>query len=107
MNETTKGKPTPGPWVAEWGTRKEVGQELGWEVFGQGDDSPIVAEIPDHNENRSADAALIAAAPDLLAALSDLAAYVDGYEYAASWAGRPHQIMDNARAAIAKTKGEA
>ena len=50
---------------------------------------------------------LMAAAPDLLAALSDLAAYVDGYEYAASWAGRPHQIMDNARAAIAKTKGEA
>ena len=107
MSETTKGKPTPGPWVANWSIRQDVGQEMGWAVFGRGDDVPVVAEISDYNENRSADAALISAAPDLLAALSDLAAYVDGYEYAASWAGRPHQIMDNARAAIAKAKGEA
>ena len=46
------------------------------------------------------DAHLIAAAPDLLVALEGLE------EYVSRWYNKPHGLLKEARAAIAKAKGE-
>ena len=57
-------------------------------------------------EQMWANARLIAAAPELYAALESLTQYVDSYRYNSAWAGRPHAIMDAARAAIARATGK-
>jgi gentisate 1,2-dioxygenase len=88
-------KHTPGPWkiVDAWNDHMVEGQN-GEEIIWQ--DGPH--GTPTINE---ANARLIAAAPDLLEALENLADYVD--ERAGDNECRP---IENARAAIAKAKGE-
>lgn len=57
-----------------------------------------------YSEQRAADARLIAAAPDLLTALDDLLAYLEGYDHDYPEAAPK---FDRARAAIAKARGQA
>ena len=92
-------KHTPGPWEAVNGPEdtyyvEECGQR------------GIVAEVLHicTDEWTDANASLIAAAPDLLAALRDL---VDDCESANGCMGNEHKIdTDEARAAIAKAEGK-
>lgn len=74
---------TPGPWAhTDYGSIKDANNATVAEVLPGG---------------RTADARLIAAAPDLLAALEEVVSLSD----------RDHAAWDRARAAIAKAKGEA
>ena len=89
--------PTPGPWEIRDGGEEVYGTAI-YEV-GAHDLDPLAAV---QNE---ADARLIAAAPDLFAALEELQAWVDK----ASDLGAPlhseSPVCVDARAAIAKAKG--
>ena len=84
-------KHTPGPWT--------VADEAGDLVLTvRGINDEFIADLS------IANAHLIAAAPDLLAALLDIVAIDDG-DISALW---PYcDLFDNARAAIAKATGEA
>lgn len=78
---------TPGPWsVSPTKHRTIIASAQGFHVAAMDDVSP-------------ADAALIAAAPDLLAALQEMLKYAEGFEDA-------DHVID-ARAAIARATGEA
>lgn len=73
------------------------------------DGSPVAScsaprNTPEAWARANANARLIAAAPDLLAALKELAGIVDGQPWRSAWPGRPHKAMDAARAAIAKAE---
>ncbi len=57
---------TPGPWNAR-----------GMAIFRDGEDALSVATVNQHKSECAANAQLIAAAPDLLAALRHIAAYPD------------------------------
>ncbi len=59
---------------------------------------------PDVND---ANAALIAAAPDLFTALEALALHIDRIPYGKPYAGRQHDLVDAARAALKKARGGA
>lgn len=84
-------KHTPGPWYSK-PTAGDHGQHL---IFSEQSDAPTVAVV--YNDNGDAD--IIAAAPELLAALEDLRASVQ------KWA--PQIDQSRARYAIAKAKGTA
>ena len=96
-------KHTPGPWVA----RKTGGAgwpgQIGWAI----DFNEIQEQVVDF-VYEEADAHLIAAAPELLEALSDALADFDNW--AAHEDNYPHEHLvawaEKARAAIAKAKGE-
>jgi hypothetical protein len=82
---TTQATHTPGPWKEK---RKLA--------IYSADDEPICAVFPAETEARSkADARLIAAAPDLLAALETIAAGNTD----------PGRMVEIAREAIAQTEG--
>lgn len=92
---------TPGPWVwrAKSGSLHQVGDAPA--QFGQFGKC-VLTPIYEYDSGADtivsdADAALIAAAPDLLAALKDLHEAVQG-------GGYPHAAMTEARAAIAKAE---
>lgn len=103
---------TPGPWVAnEYGVvhapagKDEHNQQLWRDIYFDRDAKT--------NEERVATARLIAAAPDLLAALrcaladleGALQAHRDGDPHAHDW--KAHALsIDEARAAIAKAEGQ-
>lgn len=79
---------TPAPWKVD-------GKYTYNAIFGGDNNSRLVAEVPD-----AADAALIAAAPELLAALKDMVeAQRNGKFYATT--------INNALSAIAKAGGAA
>lgn len=85
---------TPGPW--------RIG-DAGHTVFGPKTDAPAPTMVAQRLTR--ANARLIAAAPDLLAALEDLldlgrAGFIRGEDIAVT------RAVDAARAAIAKAKGE-
>jgi len=92
----------PGPWVVEWSTRSGYSDSgvKGWHVDNGDAGEPVICEIPDDERadgsSRAANARLIAAAPDLLAALKEVVAISD----------RKHDAWDKAHAAIAKAQGE-
>ena len=89
-------KSTPGPWEVNGSGEYEI-CEL--------DTVTITAnhDISDDGPERvMADARLIAAAPDLLAALEELSEYIDGY-FDMDQLG--NERLASARAAIAKAKG--
>lgn len=95
---------TPGPWTAGWGDR---GHGNGDYIVLSPDDSVVIAKI--ETELR-ADAILIAAAPDLLAACE---AMLPDFEYRGSFLGgttparsQHNEIATLVRAAIAKAKEE-
>jgi len=100
------GDYTPGPWELR----------EGWEeVFGPGIYTPGAHDMEPHAAvsqfaaDPDADARLIAAAPDLLAALEQIVADNDGYCYRCEKGNDhgPSCPIPTARAAIAKAKGEA
>lgn len=80
---------TPGPWQAEEASVRGITQE--WFVRVDGDDIAIASDIRDRNGNHSeANARLIAAAPELLEALEDLASLAEAAmrevgEYEIDW----------------------
>lgn len=99
-------KYTPGPWIED--------DELGWVIptdtrtqYG----GAIAHAYGDNEEQQAANARLIAAAPELLEALEDLDRILDG-PLADSITGDvmaeagAYTALTNARAAIAKAKGE-
>jgi hypothetical protein len=105
VNET---KWTPGPWVVE-GTASAT-------VAARHDGAAEIAEViatgsMTHGERR-ANARLIAAAPDLYAALAALAAEVETIPDAMARiapevrVGRDNPALDRARAALARARGE-
>ena len=83
------------PWKAEFGGKKLAG----WGVLSARDE--VVAYIPQSIVHDEANARLIAAAPELLAALKSL---VDDFERII---GRPIEAEHEAKAAIAKATGGA
>lgn len=92
---------TPGPWVA-------VGTVV--LVADGSEDRPLVAYMDDHRnkrptprEEKEANAALTAAAPDMYAALTELASCVDGPAYSHD---RYEIARDQARTALRKARGE-
>lgn len=93
------GQHTPGPWSLPHITSLQMGQEIYSESRGR----VALAEYlgTTTNDEQVANACLIAAAPDLLAALDNMLATVE--EGGADWQAATRQ----ARAVIAKAKGGA
>jgi len=85
----TDNQHTPGPWSYSEGTRTIRGPQNHWLASMDSWDGAI-----DH----AANARLIAAAPDLLAALQDCVAVPNK--------NRPDEVWQRARAAIAKATGQ-
>jgi hypothetical protein len=99
------GDHTPGPWTL--GKRETGGQ---W-IDAEGETRPIALAFRNFpTETDDANARLIAAAPNLLAALEAIVRQAEPL-YAAipdsPATHSAHVLMDEARAAIAKAKGEA
>ena len=97
MTQTTH---TPGPWIAEF---SDYGEEIWFGGYGAG---MWTVEPPGAYLDglSAANARLIAAAPDLLAALEQCLPIIDAYRRAAL--GDGDIAAHNARVAIAKAKGE-
>jgi hypothetical protein len=94
-----KAKFTPGPWHAP----EPVGQSRQWTVWGT-THATVVADIEGPNaREREANARLIAAAPELLAALLKIFHACDG---AGDEGGELEMIAELARPAIAKAGGK-
>jgi hypothetical protein len=102
---------TPGPWVVapdpgrdceECGACHEERFLVGWEMRGGGVVGLATILVDDHEE---ANARLIAAAPDLLAALEECAERLHAYaDYGESV--KDEALYDMARKVIRKAKGE-
>ncbi|MCP4541718.1 MAG: hypothetical protein GY832_31690 [Chloroflexi bacterium] len=101
-------KHTPGPWAGQ--------KTAGHEIHSQ---SAVYDEVTGESiaivYDGEANARLIAAAPDLLAALTTLVAWMDdsglshtqpGGKGVLRYEGTEYNIVTNARAAIAKAEGE-
>ena len=88
-------KHTPGPWHGETIT----GRHKVWADRGLNEDQAVIATV-----DTSANARLIAAAPELLEALNGFEP-VDVVNFA-RWMERYQVVMNNARAAIAKATGQ-
>jgi len=86
--------PTPGPWRVANETRIEYGPFVGWSV------AKILRDVPD--EQWKANARLIAASPDLLAALKACEAYLQGVEEAAERMPAEIALQTTVKAALAK-----
>ena len=100
----SKPQHTPGPWIARSRHNYPDRDEccgLGWEIEG-----PPEPQLRGQFA-KAADAYLIAAAPDLLAALERLR-YGDGCHcrFTPNWKGNHSDACNQARAAIAKARGE-
>ena len=108
-------KHTPGPWevtqidclgneIVEYGNVRPVNRHM----FGHETSLPIADFYLWDMPEQRANAHLIAAAPDLLEALTD--AVIDFDNWAAHEDNHPHEHLvawaEKARAAIAKAKGE-
>ena len=90
---------TPGPWSVEIDHQTEAPEFI--RAYHEGEMFDI-ATLSDETEDIGANARLIAAAPDLLAALDDLLFYLEGYDHDYPEAAPK---FDRARAAIAKAVG--
>jgi len=90
---------TPGPWTIETIPDHDTWIRAGEEYICAVDQSGCPTETD------IADARLIAAAPDLLAALTELLKIVETQRWSQPWPGRPHAQAEAARAAIAKATG--
>ena len=91
----TQATHTPGPWITEG-----LGQSYG--LYDP--DGCMIGSILKNRQNSGETARLIAAAPDLLAALEQCLPIIDAHRRAAL--GEGDIAAMNARAAIAKAKGE-
>lgn len=95
----TNASHTPGPWKAHWNGLWKITTKAGWLVAHLS--PPKRAHGVFEPANVEANARLIAAAPDLLAALQAIVSnqdMADGEE--------PRRLIAEARAAIVKAKGE-
>jgi len=86
--KTQTARPTPGPWMVEHGGPKPVQSNALYIVSADDGLGPVAFAT-------TANARLIAAAPDLLAALEKAADYMGEMGY-------PEDILEHARAALAK-----
>lgn len=91
-------KHTPGPWYA-----KGSSENRAWEV-AERNTGELVAELNTIDATGEADARLIAAAPDLLAALRGLVRDIEGREKRTGIT-QMGTAIDAARAALAKAEG--
>jgi len=104
----TQATHTPGPWTAEY---SNYGDEIWFGGYGAGmwTVEPIGAYLDGASKEN---AHLIAAAPELLAALEALRGEAEmlrrqyGREGNTEWADRQAWLVEKADAAIAKAKGE-
>ena len=94
MNE----KFTPGPWNTEYSYRKDW-----YEIYGDEGMIMIAAAFNCQHKLDRANAALIAAAPDMYEALESSAAY---FEMLESATGVEHGQLHTIRAALKKAQGE-
>jgi hypothetical protein len=93
---TTQQTHTPGPW-----TLQPIGDETEFNILGAGRE--LIATVSDN------DARLIAAAPELLAALEEVMDHSERAQEQGHYGGlHPHgPILERARAAIRKATGGA
>jgi hypothetical protein len=91
----TKSAHTPGPWVVHE-------DDMGLSIHAR---DLLVADLVQHDEV-DANAALISAAPDLLAALERLLEHGERLNIY-SQAGEDAQVIAQAKAAVAKARGKA
>lgn len=112
-----KGEYTPGPWtarpynvvsgrVAEWSIGSKEWKDLA-HVYVQDDDTATECELGDGDAN----ARLIAAAPDLLAACEAFREGTEcmccgGFPWCLHDRDKPHHLADALLAAIKKARGE-
>ncbi len=103
--DSTGAKPTPGPWCLDSAGQGDVTVTSTHDTDGSDDD---VCEVYGADEDQQlANATLIAAAPDLLAALEDVLRYCvtpKGFPDAKHRTIEQQAAYDNARAAINKAK---
>ena len=104
---TDKPKHTPGPWTVR-------DDKAAWAIIGS--EPSWVTEVNKNRHNADANAALIASAPDLLAALEGSRQYVIAWRY--EYASKPQDEHNNSQrdlidasirkieAAIAKARGQ-
>lgn len=95
----TDTRNTPGPWISYTGHDGQFKYQPYIMSQPDGDSLPIVVAVIQDTEQRDANAAIIAAAPDILAALESI------MQYAIDWS-IPTVIWDKAVAVITKAKGE-
>lgn len=107
ITRNTIGKHTPGPWELFETTNHEGDETIS--IRGNGefiatmDVQSIKGEPYALPPNSAANARLIAAAPDLLEALKDIA---ETASYCDSWESFPEDQLNRAFAAISKAEGE-
>lgn len=105
---------TPGPWEAEWESNAGYdGMTDGWNIVQHGGEDIFPVVVVDEGDNddkaiTAANARLIAAAPDLLKALGELVQSIEDMGLDCDSEGGDEGIMwlDDARALLAKAKGE-
>lgn len=102
-------KHTPGPWFITGTMTKYVEARIPGRMIQEVAACGPTAADDGYGEQQMANARLIAAAPELLEALTD--AVIDFDNWAAHEDNHPHEHLvvwvEKARAAIAKAKGEA
>lgn len=91
---------TKGPWRWDAGLVPPDGPQRYATIYAAGDPDLVIAEFNDSIPEGGANACLIAAAPDLLAALEVLVGQRDAHFHTTT-------AWDAARAAIARAKGDA
>lgn len=92
---------TPGPWTA-------TEDDPAMKMRGANGECVLINDAFWGNENREADARLIAAAPDLLEAAEALIEYVEACDSTSPWEAYKHLagLEIDLKRAIAKAKGE-
>ncbi len=100
INNSNTSEHTPGPWAISKHATPEHSPQFGIYSDEAANDHCIVKEA-----NAEADARLIAAAPDLLAALKDTLSLVVGQFHDGTNTTCVQRTIDSARTAIAKAGG--
>jgi len=119
---TTPAKHTPGPWITSTGRVPGIGRALGvlkasHKPGEKGESICVVCKEDNTQPHDIANADLIAAAPELLAALRELLASVtcqgaEDSRLPIAWSGSPsqnhrmHAALKGARATLAKASGQ-
>lgn len=98
----TKGKHTPGPWSAE---PMEDGCSVAYRINDASGYEVAVTSGRDSDGEEAANARLIAAAPDMLAALKEARDLLAGDLTGVEWKRACHAFVAKADAAIAKAEG--
>lgn len=92
---------TPGPWHVETEPQGSKGNYTQYTI------QPHIADVFYMNQTGEANARLIAAAPDLLAALEEILEHVEWRRRIAHETTGPNDCTHRARAAINKARGQA